>query len=64
MTSGNRTPPSDDREVFWAVPGSNGKYEVSNFGRVWSTIGQGRFLRPGVDGAGHENVSVAHRRRP
>ena len=45
-------------EQWRDIPGYEGRYEVSNMGRVYSHMRGGRVLRPGTMSSGHVSVSL------
>lgn len=46
-----------NKEVWLPIKGTNGIYEVSNYGRVHNTYTD-RYLKPGVQGKGYLNVTL------
>ena len=47
-----------DDEMFVDVEGLEGRYSVSNYGRVYSHFGKGRFLKPYPNNDGYLRVSL------
>lgn len=48
-------------ELWRDVPGFEGRYAVSDKGRVWSAFRGGRYLRPGRMSGGHLSVSLGRK---
>ena len=45
-------------ETFVDIEDFEGMYSVSNFGRVYSNFGKGRFLKGNPDGNGYLSVAL------
>jgi len=48
----------NDNEMFLDVVGYEGLYSISNYGRVWSHLGRGRFLKPSPNSDGYLQCSL------
>lgn len=50
--------PLFDSEEWRDIPGFEGRYQVSNHGRVKSLLGKGRVLKPGTTTNGHQIIGM------
>jgi len=47
-------------ETWRPIPGFEGRYEVSDLGRVWTHVSN-RLMKPSLDSSGRPAVCIAHR---